>query len=194
MAGPLATLAFVYVANPESQTTFFAWLDRQEARFVQRCVDHARRRRLTGAARAITRAGNGWLYPIVSVLLLAASFPHAARCLLAAMVSMAVAFTIYPPLKRHLARSRPCHSDHRLGDALRPLDRHSFPSGHAMTAAAFGVPIVLASPLSVIPIVVAGCALMSWSRLALGHHYLSDVLAGTALGAAIAAAVAVFVL
>jgi membrane-associated phospholipid phosphatase len=44
------------------------------------------------------------------------------------------------------------------------------------------------------PIVVIGCALVSWSRMALGHHYLSDVVAGALLGATIAAAVAAFVL
>jgi len=56
-----------------------------------------------------------------------------------------------------------------------------------MTAAAFGVPIVVAAPPIAIPIVLAACALVSWSRLALGHHYLSDVLAGTVIGATIAA-------
>jgi len=168
----------------------FAPLDRREARIVRRCVDHARRRRLSGLARGITRAGNGWVYPVASVLLLASSLNHALRCIAAAAISLGIAFTIYPPLKRLFARLRPFEHDATLRDVAAPLDRHSFPSGHAMTAAAFGVPIVVAAPPIAIPIVIAACALVSWSRLALGHHYLTDVLAGTAIGGVIAVVVA----
>lgn len=120
-------------------------------------------------------------------------FRHA-RSVACAALSLALAFLIYPPLKRLIARPRPCHADGRLADALQPLDRYSFPSGHAMTAAAFGVPVAVAAPALGVLIVTAGCVLMSWSRMALGHHYLSDVVAGTILGATIATAVALFVL
>jgi undecaprenyl-diphosphatase len=168
-------------------------LQEAELRLVERLVEHARRRGLTEVARAITRAGNGWLYLVAATILLSASFRYG-RSIAAAAVSVAIAFLIYPRLKRFVARPRPCHADDRLVDALPPLDRYSFPSGHAMTAAAFGVPIAVAAPQAGMLIVAIGCALVSWSRLALGHHYLSDVVAGTLLGATIAAAVAAFVL
>jgi len=161
-----------------------------ELRIVEGFVAHARRRGLTRIARAVTRAGNGWLYSAAAALLLLRD----GRSVAAAALSLAVAFLIYPPLKRFIARPRPCDAAGHLVDAMRPLDRHSFPSGHAMTAAAFGVPIAVAAPLPAALIVVAGCTLMSWSRMALGHHYLSDVVAGTILGGVIAAAVALFVL
>jgi undecaprenyl-diphosphatase len=141
----------------------------------------------------ITRLGNGWLYPIAAALLFLTSFQSAARCVVAAGASLALAFTIYPPLKRVLARTRPCHYDERLAAGPKPLDRYACPSGHAMTAAAFGVPMIFAAPLVAAPIVVGGCLLVSWSRLALGHHYVSDILAGTLIGGAIASIVATFV-
>ncbi|HKS25255.1 MAG TPA: phosphatase PAP2 family protein [Thermoanaerobaculia bacterium] len=161
-----------------------------ELRIVEGFVAHARRRGLTRIARVVTRAGNGWLYSAAAALLLL----RYGRSVAAAALSLAVAFLIYPPLKRFIARPRPCHAGGHLTDTLRPLDRYSFPSGHAMTAAAFGVPIAVAAPLPAALIVVAGCTLMSWSRMALGHHYLSDVVAGTILGGVIAAAVALLVL
>ncbi|HUP44732.1 MAG TPA: phosphatase PAP2 family protein [Thermoanaerobaculia bacterium] len=34
------------------------------------------------------------------------------------------------------------------------------------------------------------CLLMGWSRVALGHHYVSDVLMGAVLGALVAAPIA----
>jgi len=172
----------------------FAALDRRELRLVERCVSHARKMRLTRTARAITRAGNGWIYPFASAFLFLTPIEHAARCIFAAIISLAIAFTIYPPLKRALARTRPCDADCSLSDSLSPLDRYSFPSGHAMTAAAFGTPIILAASPLAIPIVIAACALVSWSRIALGHHYPSDIAAGTLLGAVIAAAVAIALL
>jgi len=179
----------VYISNTVSHAIDFTPLDRREGPIVERCVAHARRYRLTAVARLITRAGNGWLYPIASLLLFAVSLQHAARCVVTAAISLAIAFTLYPPLKRFLGRARPCHNNVRIADALQPLDRHSFPSGHAMTAAAFGVPIIVAAPPLAIPIVIGGCALVSWSRIALGHHYLSDIVAGTVIGASIAAVV-----
>jgi undecaprenyl-diphosphatase len=173
---------------------FFARLEGPESRIVERCVDHARRHRLIGVARGITRAGDGWLYAIASALLLLTSFHNAVRCLAAAAVSLAIAFILYPPLKRILARPRPYHLHRDFADALAPIDRHSFPSGHAMTAAAFGVPIIIAAPMVATPIVVGGCALVSWSRIALGHHYPTDIAAGMMIGALIATAVAGFLL
>jgi undecaprenyl-diphosphatase len=157
-----------------------------EGRIVERCVEHAQRRGLIPVAGLITRAENGWVYPIAAAFLLVVS----ARCVAAAAASLAVAFTIYPPLKRTVARIRPCHASAYFIDAPPPLDRYSFPSGHAMTAAAFGVPVILAAPAAAIPLVLLGFALVSWSRIALGHHYLSDVLGGSLIGAGIAAVVA----
>lgn len=163
-------------------------LERRELQLVVRCVGHARRRNLSRAARAITRAGNGGLYPIASAFLFAVSPQHALRCLAAAAMSLGLAFAVYPKLKRITARERPCEKSAFVPDCQQPLDRYSFPSGHAMTAAAFGFPIVVVAPAS-LPIVMAGFALVSWSRIALGHHYLSDIVGGAILGAGIAATV-----
>lgn len=173
---------------------FFARLERRESGVVESCVEHARRHRLIPAALAITRAGNGWLYPIASALLLLTSFQNAGRCIAAAAVSLAIAFAIYPPLKRVLARPRPYQLHGELADGVAPIDCHSFPSGHAMTVAAFSVPIIIAAPPLATPVLISGCVLVSWSRIALGHHYVSDIIAGLAIGALIASAVTAMVL
>jgi undecaprenyl-diphosphatase len=170
-------------------THVFELLDCRELAIVERTAAFSQRWRLTPFARVVSRLGNGWLYPIAALFL-----TGSIRCLGAAAASIATAFAIYPLLKRSLARTRPCDSSDALFDPMRPLDRYSFPSGHAMTAAAFGVPILFAAPASVSPIVIGGCVLVSWSRVALGHHYLTDIFAGTLVGAAIAAIVATIVL
>jgi undecaprenyl-diphosphatase len=139
-------------------------------------------------ARIATRAGNGWLYPLLSVVLAAGPVDAPVRFLVAATLSLLIAFIAYPKLKRVLGRSRPCDYDPSLVRDIAPLDHYSCPSGHAMTAAAYGVPLIFACPLAA-PFVIALCAVIGWSRVALGHHYVSDVLIGTVIGATIASTV-----
>lgn len=77
-------------------------------------------------------------------------------------------------------------------------ERYSFPSGHAMRAAyTAGIfirglgPVSLAGDIPGVPTWILSAVLVAWasavalSRVALGKHYLGDVLAGLALGAAV---------
>jgi undecaprenyl-diphosphatase len=67
---------------------------------------------------------------------------------------------------------------------ILPPDQFSFPSGHSITAFAVAVPVGLFYPglASVLLFLAASIAL---SRIILGMHFLSDVLAGSAIGAAL---------
>ncbi|MBV9495284.1 MAG: phosphatase PAP2 family protein [Acidobacteria bacterium] len=173
---------------------FFERLDESEVVLVERAVGFARRWKLTPFARLVTKLGNGWLYPIAAMALLLTWSAATIRTIAAAGISIGIAFTIYPALKRAFARHRPCHFAPHLRDPLQPLDHYSCPSGHAMTAAAFGVPILFVASAATAPIVIAGLLLMSWSRVALGHHYVTDIVAGSMLGGAIATGVALLIL
>ena len=90
-------------------------------------------------------------------------------------------------LKLGLHRSRP---DHWL--VIQEKD-WSYPSGHALTAVVFYVGLAIVAwhaplPRPLAAVIAAGllvCAVgIPWSRLALGAHYLTDVLGGLLLGAA----------
>lgn len=173
--------------------TLLASLDAVEVALVSLVVDSSDRLGLTRVASVATWLGNGWLYPALSFfLVLVARIEAPLRFLTASSLSLSVAFAVYPALKVRIARARPCHYDPSLAGDREPLDRYSCPSGHAMTAAAFAVPVTFACAEAA-PLALAACGVIGWSRIALGHHYLSDVLAGTILGAGVATAVSLAV-
>ncbi|HEX2836337.1 MAG TPA: phosphatase PAP2 family protein [Thermoanaerobaculia bacterium] len=166
----------------------FSTLDAFEVEIVTRAVHSAERLKLAPLARIATRLGNGWLYPVLTIVLAFGPVDAPIRFLAAAALSLTVAFVVYPRMKRVLGRSRPCDYEPSLARDVVPLDHYSCPSGHAMTAAAYGIPLVFACPAAA-PFVLAVCAVIGWSRVALGHHYVSDILIGTVIGATIATSV-----
>ena len=109
------------------------------------------------------------------------------------MVLVGLACTIaYKLLKRGTVRPRPFQSLRRVAAGAAPLDAYSFPSGHTLHAVAFSL-VALAYWPWLAPALVPFTLLTAASRVALGLHYPSDVLAGAALGAGIGAASLAFV-
>lgn len=87
-------------------------------------------------------------------------------------------------LKLIFQRERPFYT---FWEFLTPLvyegDPNSFPSGHASAAFAFGTAIFLSAPRGWMKIGAPVLAvLMAFSRLYVGVHYPTDVLAGVAVG------------
>lgn len=140
------------------------------------------------AANTVSRLGNGPIYGFI-IAAVAAFHPHDALAILGcATASILLLHSVYPIVKRTTARPRPRDVEAMFADSIPTLDRYSFPSGHVMTLTAALTPILHSAPRTW-PIGVAMWAAMAWSRLAIGHHYASDVAAGTILGAAVSGAV-----
>jgi undecaprenyl-diphosphatase len=108
--------------------------------------------------------------------------------LLALLLTIPIGMLMNGMLKYAFHRSRPAWDD-----PILMIGSFSFPSGHAMAAtllygflAAFVVRKVQAWRWRVLVVLAAGLliVLIGFSRLYLGVHYLSDVLAGMAAGAA----------
>ncbi|HUO83666.1 MAG TPA: phosphatase PAP2 family protein [Thermoanaerobaculia bacterium] len=171
----------------------FEWLDPLEAALLRRLLSRSRSGITRRLAAAVTFAGNGWLYLVLAIVVPMVAGLPGWKFVGVAGVTLVASFTIYPPLKRILARNRPCDYDSSLASPVRVLDRYSCPSGHCMTATAIAIPLALIFPSMFLP-VVGAWALIGWSRLLLGHHYPSDVLAGTVLGVIIALPVSMLML
>jgi undecaprenyl-diphosphatase len=89
--------------------------------------------------------------------------------------------------KRALPRVRPLLESVPVGRrARRTPTSHSFPSGHAASAAAFAVGAGLEAPALALPLGMTAAA-VGFSRVYTGVHYPADVVVGAALGAGVAA-------
>jgi undecaprenyl-diphosphatase len=140
-----------------------------------------------GALRAIAvffaHSGDSWFWAIglFSVWISGDSFwkrwavvQFAGICLLVIVVML---------IKLQVRRKRP---EGEWGQIYRYTDPHSFPSGHA--ARAFLI-ATIASGLGPAGLAIAlwiWAPLVAFARVAMGVHYLSDVLAGAILGIVVA--------
>ena len=97
-----------------------------------------------------------------------------------------IALTLYKLLKRWTRRPRPFASDMRIRAWVAPLDEFSFPSGHTLHAVAFSL-VAMAHYPALAWMLVPFTASVAVSRVVLGLHYPSDVLAATGIGSALAA-------
>jgi undecaprenyl-diphosphatase len=173
--------------NSERVSRIFQYCDARELPLVRGAVQATLRPAVRITTLWFNHLGNGWLYPLLAPLLIWAQGRDSWRLLLATTLSAAIAHLVYPVIKRRLARRRPCDYDPALALALpvKALDYYSCPSGHCMTATAVYLPIGIAFP-AVAPLLLITWLLIAWSRMALAHHYPSDILLGAMLGCAAA--------
>lgn len=115
---------------------------------------------------------------------IAAAWAGVAAFVFLAVAGSGIAVNILKPL---FGRGRPRLIDVEGTFVFNPLTLGSsfasFPSGHATTAFAFAAALALMVPRLRIGL-YAIAALVALSRVIVGSHYLSDVIAGAALGAA----------
>jgi membrane-associated phospholipid phosphatase len=103
---------------------------------------------------------------------------------LAAVGASTLASLAVVGLKDYFERSRPPVADPSLDPIGVIPESASFPSGHAATAFAAAVAVGLLYPRLRKPL-LALAALIAISRVYLGVHFVTDVVVGSALGAAI---------
>lgn len=136
---------------------------------------------------AVSRLGDGAFWYGLMFAMIAADGRGGARAA-AHMVAVGLAsLLLYKLLKRWTKRPRPFASDVRIRAWVAPLDEFSFPSGHTLHAVAFTL-VALAYYPALAWLLIPFSASVAASRVVLGLHYPSDVLAATAIGSALAGA------
>ena len=135
---------------------------------------------------AVSRLGDGVFWYVLMATLIVADGLDGLTASAHLAATGVIALALYKGLKRWTRRPRPFASDQRIHAWVAPLDEFSFPSGHTLHAVAFSLVAMAHYPM-LGWLLVPFTASVAVSRVVLGLHYPSDVLAATAIGSALAA-------
>ncbi|MGH8210753.1 MAG: phosphatase PAP2 family protein [Steroidobacteraceae bacterium] len=135
--------------------------------------------------RIASRLGDGIIWYILLALLPLLYGAVAVKPAIIMALTGVLGVALYKLLKRVLLRERPFITHATIDLAMAPLDRYSFPSGHTLHAVSFAWQATAHFP-ELGWVLVPLAALIAGSRVVLGLHYPTDVLAGAAIGASLA--------
>ena len=173
---------YIWIMLPGSMLTYIAHRDH---RFML-CVNRWQAPRWIRIwMLCSTRGGDGWLWYGMGVAI--ASFGGEGRfqAIGTAALAAALGIGVFLKLKKTTGRKRPSAFEPHCWATLSPPDQFSFPSGHTITA--FAVALSLSHFYPALELGLLFCAVsVAASRILLGMHFLSDVLAGAAIGSGLA--------
>jgi undecaprenyl-diphosphatase len=136
---------------------------------------------------AATRLGDGWLWYSLAFMLLLTGGPQRYSAVCASGCAALFGILAFKLLKNLSRRPRPFELEPHCWANILPPDQFSFPSGHTMTA--FSIALVVSYFYPSIEVAMYFLAVsIAVSRVVLGMHFLSDVLAGAVLGSALGVA------
>ena len=131
--------------------------------------------------RLVSRLGDGiFWYTLMAAIMLTQQLDGLQPVLHMAIAGL-TGTQLYKWLKRKTHRPRPAQVQQDVWVTGKPLDYFSFPSGHTLHAVVFSV-IALSYYPQLAFILMLFTIMVAMSRVVLGLHYPSDVLAGGAIG------------
>jgi len=162
----------------------WGYIDRRDRRLMQRMNRWRAPRLIRVWMIAATRMGDGWIWYGLGFMLLAYGGPQRFSAVCAAGAAAIAGIFVFKALKRLSHRPRPCQVEPHCWSKVLPPDQFSFPSGHTMTACSIALVVSYFYPSLEGPLLFLALSI-AMSRIVLGMHFLSDVLAGVVLGLAL---------
>ena len=134
---------------------------------------------LRNLAMFFAHSGDSWFWGAGMLILWFAAGPFWKQWAVYQVFWVAVLAVLVQTLKFTIRRKRP---EGDWGAVYRNTDPHSFPSGHAARAFLIAVLGSLLGPPWLAVILWIWAPLVSLARVAMGVHYVSDVIAGAVVG------------
>lgn len=166
-------------------TSFMARVDAAEYGLCCRLNRGAQRPLPRRVFQIASRLGDGVLWYVLILALPALYGAAAMKPAIVMALTGVLGLVLYTLLKRLFVRERPFITHAAINRGAAPLDRYSFPSGHTLHAVSFSWQACAHFP-ELAWVLLPLTALIAGSRVVLGLHYPTDVLAGASIGAALA--------
>ncbi|HEV3275334.1 MAG TPA: phosphatase PAP2 family protein [Terriglobia bacterium] len=163
---------------------FLGFVTSQDVRLMQRVSRWRPPRWVRWWMIGATRAGDGCLWYAQGLVFLLAGGSQGLAATEAGLLACGFGILVFEILKRSIGRQRPSVLERHNWARLLPPDEFSFPSGHTITAFAFAVAVTHYFPFLLLWLLFCAVSVAA-SRIVLGMHFLSDVLAGCAIGCGI---------
>ena len=127
----------------------------------------------------LAHSGDSWFWLLALLILMLAGKGEWSYIAFLILFAISFAAVLVMILKFTIRRRRP---EGEWGQIYRKTDPHSFPSGHATRAILISFLSIFICPPWLALILVIWGPLVALARVAMGVHYLSDILAGGVLG------------
>lgn len=140
-----------------------------------------------GALRYISiffaHSGDSWFWAIALIALWASGDSSWKKWAVVQFVCISVLIVFVLSIKFLVRRRRP---EGEWGGIYRNTDPHSFPSGHAARSFLIATVASGLGPVGLAVVLWIWAPLVALARVAMGVHYVSDVVAGAVLGIVVA--------
>lgn len=130
--------------------------------------------------RIFTFTGEWWMYVLYAVITILIDFNIGIKAIKMGLVAYGLHYPTYYIIKNTIKRNRPFVDNIDIKALVKPPDKYSLPSGHA--SGTFISSLITIHVFDGLNFLIVWPIIVSFSRVFLGVHYITDSLVGLILG------------